>query len=358
MYTKLFLTNEFFKGQEMQYCYDTLTHVLNREMITSYLRYLIENKKPFTLCLCDVDNFKRVNDTYGHMVGDDVLSTFANLIMTTVGDKGIVGRYGGDEFMIILEGTTEYNDVWSVCHNINVSAGALQFENLEELHVTLTTGISRYPLDGSTYQELLGTADKALYRGKMKGRNCFIIYLAAKHANIMLNNDNDQGYNSMEMLARLFKILSVDRSIKESINSSLKFLSTSLMIHHICVDAYSGICDSVVNKLSQIKEFRHLDLEMLINHMNSSGLAFVNQRKTLQQIGKVEFYQALKNQGITAQCTVKIECNGFTYGVLRAESTSGRVWQSYEMDLFVTTARIIGLLLYKANMTLDDIYNK
>jgi len=61
MYTKLFLTNEFFKGQEMQYCYDALTHVLNREMITSYLRYLIENKKPFTLLKLSTSHKQRVN---------------------------------------------------------------------------------------------------------------------------------------------------------------------------------------------------------------------------------------------------------------------------------------------------------
>lgn len=358
MYEDKFLTNEFFKDQDMQYCFDVLTKVLNREMITTYLKYLIENKKPFTLCLCDVDNFKRVNDTYGHMTGDEVLYTVANLIVSSVNDKGLVGRYGGDEFMIILEGITEYNDVWSICHKINVAAAKLQFEELEDLHVTLTTGISRYPLDGANYEELLGTADKALYRGKMKGRNCFIIYLAAKHADIMLKSDKELGYNSMEMISRVFKILSVDREIKDSVSAVLRFLSTSLMVNHICIDSMNGICESIVHKLSNVKKFKHIDLEMLLSNMNSSGIAFVNQRRTLQQIGKLDYHKVLKEQSITSICTVKIECNGFTYGVLRAESATNRVWQSYEMDLFVTAAKLIGLLLYKSNLTLDDVYFK
>ena len=176
----------YFKEQDLEFAFDGLTKVLNREMITSYLSYLIQNKQVFTVCLCDIDNFKSVNDNYGHMLGDEILQIMAENIEQTVGDKGVVGRYGGDEFMIILEGITEYNDVWEVCHKMNVSAGRIKYEKAEELNVTLTTGISRYPIDGQTYEELIGKADRALYRGKMKGRNCFIIYLAAKHSNILI----------------------------------------------------------------------------------------------------------------------------------------------------------------------------
>lgn len=127
---------EFFNNQDLEFAFDGLTKVLSREMITSYLSYLIQNKKTFTVCLCDVDNFKSVNDNYGHMLGDEILQILAANIEKTVGNKGVVGRYGGDEFMIILDGITEYNDVWEVCHRINVSAGKLKYEKAEELNVT------------------------------------------------------------------------------------------------------------------------------------------------------------------------------------------------------------------------------
>ena len=158
-------TIEYFKDLDSQYAFDGLTKVLSREMITNYLAYMVQSKKPFTVCLCDVDNFKSVNDNYGHMLGDEILPKIAESIENTVGNKGVVGRYGGDEFMIILDGMTEYNDVWEVCHKINVTAGRLKYEKAEELNVTLTTGISRYPIDGQTYEELLSKADRALYRG-------------------------------------------------------------------------------------------------------------------------------------------------------------------------------------------------
>ena len=99
---------DFFKNQDLQYAFDGLTKVLNREMISSYLAYLVQAKSPFTVCLCDVDNFKSVNDNYGHMLGDEILQIIAADIENTIGLKGVVGRYGGDEFMIILDGIITY----------------------------------------------------------------------------------------------------------------------------------------------------------------------------------------------------------------------------------------------------------
>ena len=104
--------NPFFKNQNLDYAFDSLTKVLNREIISSYVRYLIQENIPFSICLADIDNFKYVNDTYGHMMGDQVLYEFAQKIVASVGEKCVVGRYGGDEFMIIATGISEYQDIW------------------------------------------------------------------------------------------------------------------------------------------------------------------------------------------------------------------------------------------------------
>ena len=253
---------DFFKNQDLQFAFDGLTKVLNREMISSYLSHLIQNKKTFTVCLCDVDNFKSVNDNYGHMLGDEILQILAKTIEETVGNKGVVGRYGGDEFMIILDGITEYNDVWEVCHKINVTAGKLRYEKAEELNVTLTTGIVRFPIDGQTYEELLSKANRALYRGKMKGRNCFIIYLAAKHANILIEKKKEKLYSSMEMLSRVFNIVTVGDDLKKNIKSVIQYLSSYLMIDHICIQSSNKICVEQIHSLSVIKEFEYIDNDL------------------------------------------------------------------------------------------------
>ena len=347
---------DFFNNQDLEFAFDGLTKVLSREMITSYLSYLIQNKKTFTVCLCDVDNFKSVNDNYGHMLGDEILQILAENIETTVGNKGVVGRYGGDEFMIILDGITEYNDVWEVCHKINVSAGKLKYEKAEELNVTLTTGIVRYPIDGQTYEELLSKADRALYRGKMKGRNCFIIYLAAKHANILIEPNKEKLYSSMEMLSRVFNILNAGDDLKRNIKSAIQYLSSYLMIDHICLQSMSKICVEQIHSLSVVKEFEFIDNDLIFREMNSSGLFFLNARKTLMQTGSTTLHALLKNQQIYSFLSFKIESNGKQYGIIRADSTNIKVWQAAEMDLFVVAAKLIGVLLDKANTDLDELF--
>ena len=347
---------DFFQNQDLQYAFDALTKVLNREMITNYMNFLIKEKRPFSVCLCDVDHFKNVNDFYGHMMGDEVLQIFAHQIEKTVGKKGIVGRYGGDEFMIILDSLTEYNDIWEVCHKINVNVGQLKFEKAEELNVTVTTGISRFPIDGSTYEELISTVDRALSRGKMKGRNCFIIYLAAKHSNIMIQNNKEKMYSSMEMINRIFVILSSGTDLKRNIKSVINYFSSYLMIDHICVESPTKICVEQTHQLSNTKEFEFIDNQLIFREMNSSGLFFLNARKTLLQIGSVDLHAKLKEQKIFSLLAVKIECDGTIFGLLRADATNVKIWQSNEMDLFVCAAKIIGIYLKMANTTLDELY--
>ena len=350
-------TLDFFKNQDLQYAFDGLTKVLTREMITSYLAYMVQSKKPFTVCLCDVDNFKSVNDNYGHMIGDEILQMIGDEIEKTIGDKGVAGRYGGDEFMIIFEGMTEYNDVWEVCHNINVNVGRLKYDKAEELYVTLTSGISRYPIDGQTYEELLSKADRALYRGKMKGRNCFIIFLAAKHSNIMIQNNKEKLYSSMEMISRVFNILTAGDDLKRNIKSAIQYLSSYLMIDHICVQSSKKICVDQVHALSVIKDFDFIENELIYREMNSSGLFFLNARKTLVQTGSLNLHAQLKNQQIFGLLAFKIEANG-EKGLLRADATNIKVWQPGEMDLFVVTAKLISVLLDKSGMTLEKLFEE
>ncbi len=349
---------DFFQGFDLQYAHDSLTNVLNREMILSYLKYLIEHGRPFSLCLCDIDNFKHVNDNYGHMKGDEVLTHFANVIECSVGDNGVVGRYGGDEFMVILEGITEYNDVWAVCHSIKNKVNKLQFKNMDELNVTLTSGISRYPIDGMHYEDIISTADKALYRGKMKGRNCFIIYLAAKHSSIVLKTENELSYSSMAIHKKIFEILSnKNGTIKENIHAILLYFSTYSMYHNICIQTKDKLLESFVHPLSPIKNFEYINPDLFLEQMNDSNFMFLNNRRVLIQTDNIKLNKELKKQNITSIFIDKIEINGNCYGYLRADMTnSGRIWQNGEMDLLITAAELIAVILYYNNTTLEEVY--
>lgn len=91
---------------------DYLTGVLDRRSITSLIQSQIKNKKSFGIAICDFDNFKRINDGYGHFYGDVALKEVAGAMVEATKDVGLVGRFGGDEFLIYFDDSNDYDDLW------------------------------------------------------------------------------------------------------------------------------------------------------------------------------------------------------------------------------------------------------
>ena len=176
---------EMFNNKDLTYCMDYLTGVLDRRNITLLIENKIKNNDSFVIAICDVDNFKNINDLYGHYAGDMSLKAISNVLVEKTKDIGIVGRFGGDEFLIVINKIEDYDEIWKVLKSIHESIKMIKYEeSLVPITLTLTTGCAKYPIDANTYEELFIKADKALYRGKLKGRNCFIIYNEELHKNI------------------------------------------------------------------------------------------------------------------------------------------------------------------------------
>jgi two-component system cell cycle response regulator len=156
---------------------DPLTKVLNRRALTDRLAAEMGRVNRYestvSLLLIDLDHFKRVNDNYGHLVGDDVLTEMAGLLQNAVRAVDVVARYGGEEFVVVLPETG--------------SPGASRFaERLREvieahpfsrgagstLRLTASIGVATYPSPNlETVEAFLAAADQALYRAKAEGRN-------------------------------------------------------------------------------------------------------------------------------------------------------------------------------------------
>jgi diguanylate cyclase (GGDEF)-like protein len=346
---------KYFDDHDPEYSFDPLTKVLNRQEITGFIEWLIQENVPFTASMSDIDNFKNVNDGYGHMIGDDVLEKIGKTIEDVIGSYGLVGRYGGDEFLIVLPYITEYNDVWSIFHNLNLRIPNVKYDRVDELSVTITSGISRFPMDGKTYNEIVSTSDKALYRGKMKGRNCFIIYLAAKHANILLKTDNEKTFSSMETINKVMGLLTKKDSLKNKIESIVKFFTFGMMMDYVGIQGKSSMLTESYYKLCKVKSFGFIPNEFYQKEMNSIGLMFLNDRKTLVQIGDKELHERLKSQDVKSVFAYSIQCENKCYGTFVVYSNQGRIWQSKEMDLFVIAANLIALELKELGKTLEDI---
>ena len=145
---------------------DSLTNAYNKKFILNTMEKLIEapGKGYFSIMMFDLDHFKKLNDTQGHIAGDMVLKRIASIARSSIRTQDILGRYGGDEFVIILPGVTTSETMF-------VAERFRKKVEEADLDVSVSIGVSSYPQDGSTVEQLLETADAGLYHSKNLGRN-------------------------------------------------------------------------------------------------------------------------------------------------------------------------------------------
>lgn len=156
--------------------YDPLTKVMNRRAFEYSASEAVKNneRRSGALMFLDVDYFKQVNDKYGHDAGDFILVEFAGLLMKHFGEFGLVSRYGGDEFVMLISGLTRdgvnkrMEELRHDCLKVELTEEQCP-EHDFELH--FSCGIAAYPADSKDFHELTKCADNALYAVKKSGRN-------------------------------------------------------------------------------------------------------------------------------------------------------------------------------------------
>lgn len=159
--------------------FDSLTKCYNKKSIQDYIIKKLKETGPdekVGIAIVDLDNFKPVNDAYGHLAGDRVLEQTGEVLRNIVGDKGRVGRYGGDEFLLVLNHMDREEILRGMLQTV-LNNVRTKFETMfDDIKITPSIGASVYPDDGDTYEELFKKADFCLYRAKDKGRNRYIFF--------------------------------------------------------------------------------------------------------------------------------------------------------------------------------------
>ncbi|MAT42933.1 MAG: hypothetical protein CL609_11365 [Anaerolineaceae bacterium] len=159
---------------------DVLTGLNNRRLLREKLEEEIETAKrtnnPLSILLFDVDDFKQVNDLYGHQVGDRLLMELSSTVKKFLRKNDLAVRYGGEEFLILLPGLS-ITEAQQRAEQIRKAVQLIRIPNKGHLikPITITIGIATFPYHGQIYRELLQSADLALYQGKNQGKNCVVI---------------------------------------------------------------------------------------------------------------------------------------------------------------------------------------
>lgn len=213
---------------------DAGTGLLNKRAWTEYTIEQLNRNDYSTrwMVIIDIDDFKHINDTYGHIFGDQVIRRVAEIMQVLTGQRGVIGRFGGDEYVILLEKIETREQLKTLLKTI-AKEFALAFD--PKTHVTASIGVSEYPVDGTEYEMLMRKADKALYLAKEKGKNRHIIYEERLHGKLETDD--------MQNMAMAY---AVSKEKKREVITE--------MITELCV---SGV-DSIVKKEERLQQIRSL----------------------------------------------------------------------------------------------------
>ena len=159
--------------------HDELTGIINYRHSINILKKEFERSKRhhnnLTISIIDIDDFKQINDTYGHLVGNDTIKTFSSLMAKELRNIDTIGRYGGDEFILIFPESTKEQGI-RILERIrkNISSARITSSfliNKKSFSITFSAGIASLSIENKNINDLINNADKALYRAKQKGRN-------------------------------------------------------------------------------------------------------------------------------------------------------------------------------------------
>lgn len=346
---------EFGQGVKRKNEVDSLTGLITKADITQIAIDLInvQKVKGITLAIVDIDYFKKVNDTYGHMCGDKVLLKVAGIMEKEVGERGIVGRIGGDEFLIIFYQAYDMENMRERLKCIKNTVKATFPKNVEgQPAITLSMGCAGYPKDAGNYEDLFFLADFALYRAKEKGRDRYIIFNKEKHGNPeeirdMKKTDRIDSRGNMSMgdilCVMMDKVYGGEAYPLEKLLDDfvINFGIQRIMIHvgepyHIKYIA--GERRPSAERILETENYINSDGYQQL--FDASGMLFMNNVKFLED-KLPDSYRLLGKLGIRSLIQIKFADKNGNPAILSLESVKGTTWNSTNLHYYRLFAKIL-----------------
>ncbi|MBQ9384106.1 MAG: GGDEF domain-containing protein [Ruminiclostridium sp.] len=326
---------ELLENAKLEHIIDPLTGLIARPYILGFAKSLIGDNIPFTFGMLDLDNFKFVNDTYGHSAGDAILKGVSEALSVYLDGFGIAGRFGGDEVLIVDVRDIKYAEKKAFFKEMYTDGKVLRrnFE-LDECcpFITGTIGCATFPDDAAEYDELFAMIDKTLYRGKSKGRNCYIIYVEEKHKNMEIRKLAGRGISAiMQSITRQVEFVP---HIENKFRSIIPLLKEEFGMTDLYYTDRNNILHAVLNK-----EFSESVPD--IGQITNDDYFRTNTINDLEASAPAVF-GVLKKHKMDNVLIVKIAMNDKTDGyIVCAEPHSRRIWQDDECAVIYFLAKLI-----------------
>lgn len=334
---------------------DSLTKVYNKKTITEYASRLVKQDtvNRISIAILDIDYFKQVNDRYGHLYGDKVLTRVAKKLKEVVGEDGVVGRIGGDEFMIVLKGINDDYALRGILRAIRTQV-KWEFKNdYENFQVTTSIGVAFSPNNGHDYEELFKKADFCLYVAKEKGRDRYVFFRDEIHRESYENslNKKDKIINDGREMRELRYLTDImvqyNHDKKAAVMAMLEHMLIMYKVDNISIYKGEGLKDivSVGAPIKSESDMSYIDTDgfkILMGDKTYIASSFINKNQDVAP----EFVDEMRRRGIhsTIQCFIgtKDDVKGLlTINRMKAASQ----WAEYEIECSIITATLINMII-------------
>lgn len=260
---------------------DALTGIYNQGATEQLIHNAIEDGNENSLSammIIDLDNFKEANDLLGHANGDQLLEKTAGILKEMFKGGDVIGRIGGDEFLVYMRNLESISDADEMAGNIVKQVRYdLDFEG-QPIHVTCSVGVAVYPYHGKNYEELFEKADRAVYTVKANGKDGYRVYHAASttvyHANRKVGYDMTKTIDYERHIEdQVMQILFEDKMLESALRSSLELMTAKYQFHrgYICGNDSLPISRTIqftVKKYATGKEAEeHYELKRMVNEI-------------------------------------------------------------------------------------------
>ena len=336
---------------------DQLTGLYLKEDITNYAKRLIDDlKQKAAMAIIDIDDFKNINDRFGHSVGDAVLRKCAAIIAEQLGSSGKAGRIGGDEFYIVIDDFEGMETIKSILRGIKNNIVEAYSDKKDGFHVTTSIGLTVAPNDADNFNTLYNLADHMLYIAKNKGKNRYIFYERAKHGSVsdILQTNVDKigiisgrGISKSEAVCQLLDLTSRGKvfSVDDILSSIVKHFGVErIMLFNKTDKTVIAQGGNILPENGELGgEIDFVYDERLDSYFNDN-IMVVNNIKNFLALNP-QIYENFFNQGIRSIMQHRfVGKNGKEYVISYESVSSNDTWHSEDMYLY----RLLDQILVEA----------
>lgn len=355
---------------EYQMKLDPMTGVYNKAACEKEVEEFINGHPDgeHAIIMLDIDDFKRINDSFGHLYGDTVIKTVANHIKERFRSSDIIGRVGGDEFLILMKDTTQElaeSVAKEICKNIRTIVRTQSGDFV----ISCSVGISMFPKSGFEYTELFKKAEIAMYVSKKNGKDRVGIYEKGIYVNYENKYESiklSEALQSDEEFANMCtEMLLKSRNINASLNLILQYIGKRLSAGGVSVFKINAEMDKAIRThkwtaeqgifLLPSRSFLNFDNRPLIEKVFNGGRVVIDDMQETKEISEYE-KKLLISDNVHACVYCKFEQGQSLKGFVSFQNMDeARVWTDKELDIMESYANLIGVFLALAEIETGNI---